>query len=63
MERREFLKKSALAALGTAVAGTGLVQAFQPHKRYRHPVLALHRLPCRYQGVAHHQRRIYKVIL
>ena len=28
MERREFLKKSALAALGTAVAGTGLVQAF-----------------------------------
>ena len=28
MERREFLKKSALAALGTAVAGTGIVQAF-----------------------------------
>ena len=28
MERREFLKKSALAALGTAVAGTGLVQAW-----------------------------------
>ena len=28
MKRREFLKKSALAALGTAVAGTGLVQAF-----------------------------------
>ena len=28
MERREFLKKSALAALGTAVAGTGLAQAF-----------------------------------
>ena len=28
MERRDFLKKSALAALGTAVAGTGLVQAF-----------------------------------
>ena len=28
MERREFLKKSALAALGTAIAGTGLVQAF-----------------------------------
>ena len=28
MERREFLKKSALTALGTAVAGTGIVQAF-----------------------------------
>ena len=28
MEQREFLKKSALAALGTAVAGTGIVQAF-----------------------------------
>ena len=28
MERREFLKKSALATLGTVVAGTGLVQAF-----------------------------------
>ena len=28
MERREFLKKSALATLGAAVAGTGLVQAF-----------------------------------
>ena len=28
MERREFLKKSALATLGTAVAGTGIVQAF-----------------------------------
>ena len=28
MKRREFLKKSALAALGTAVAGTGIVQAF-----------------------------------
>ena len=28
MERREFLKKSAMAALGTAVAGTGIVQAF-----------------------------------
>ena len=28
MERREFLKKSALAALGTAVAGTWIVQAF-----------------------------------
>lgn len=28
MERREFLKKSALAALGTAVAGTGIMQAF-----------------------------------
>lgn len=28
MERREFLKKSALAALGKAVAGTGSVQAF-----------------------------------
>lgn len=28
MERREFLKKSALAALGAAVAGTGIVQAF-----------------------------------
>ena len=27
MERREFLKKSALAALGTAVADTGIVQA------------------------------------
>ena len=28
MERREFLKKSALAALGTVVAGTGIMQAF-----------------------------------
>ena len=28
MERREFLKKSTMAALSTAVAGTGLVQAF-----------------------------------
>ena len=28
MERRDFLKKSALAALGTALSGTGLVQAF-----------------------------------
>ena len=28
MERREFLTKSALATLGMAVAGTGLVQAF-----------------------------------
>lgn len=28
MERREFLKKSVLSALGTAVAGTGLVRAF-----------------------------------
>ena len=28
MERRDFLKKSALAALGTAVVGTGIVQAF-----------------------------------
>lgn len=28
MERREFLRKSVLTALGTAVAGTGLVQAF-----------------------------------
>lgn len=28
MERREFLKKSTLAALSTAVAGTGLVHAF-----------------------------------
>ena len=28
MEQREFLKKSALATLGTAVAGTGIVQAF-----------------------------------
>ena len=27
MERRDFLRKSALAALGTAVAGSGLVQA------------------------------------
>ena len=27
MERRDFLKKSALAAIGTAVAGTGIVQA------------------------------------
>ena len=29
MERRDFLRKSALAALGTAVGGTGLVQAFK----------------------------------
>ncbi len=28
MERREFLKKSALSTLGTAVTGTGIVQAF-----------------------------------
>ena len=28
MERRDFLKKSVLATLGTAVAGSGLVQAF-----------------------------------
>ena len=28
MERRDFLKKSVLAALGTAVAGTGIVEAF-----------------------------------
>lgn len=28
MERREFLKKSTMAALSTAVAGTGLVHAF-----------------------------------
>lgn len=28
MKRRDFLKKSVLTALGTAVAGTGLVQAF-----------------------------------
>ena len=28
MERRDFLKKSALAALGTAMTGTGLAQAF-----------------------------------
>lgn len=28
MERREFLKKSALATLGAAAAGTGIVQAF-----------------------------------
>lgn len=28
MERRDFLRKSALATLGTALAGTGLVQAF-----------------------------------
>ena len=28
MERRDFLKKSALAALGTAMNGTGLAQAF-----------------------------------
>ena len=26
--------------------------------RRRHPVPAIHRLPCRYQGVAHHQRGI-----
>lgn len=28
MERREFLRKSVLTALGTATAGSGLVQAF-----------------------------------
>lgn len=28
MDRRDFLRKSVLTALGTAVAGTGLVQAF-----------------------------------
>ena len=28
MERRDFLRKSVLATLGTAIAGTGLVQAF-----------------------------------
>lgn len=28
MERRDFLKKSALATLGTGIAGAGLVQAF-----------------------------------
>lgn len=27
MERRDFLKKSVLTTLGTALAGTGLVQA------------------------------------
>ena len=28
MERRDFLRKSVLTALGTAVAGSGLAQAF-----------------------------------
>ena len=28
MERREFLRKSVWTALGSAIAGTGLMQAF-----------------------------------
>ena len=35
MERRDFLKKSALAALGTAVAGMGIMQALNHINDYK----------------------------